>query len=728
MNKIAIHDGFLDSLLELPRPIQHKTKILLRKLQRNPNAPGLHLEKIQDTGNLYSVRIDQTYRGVLARSREQGSVVIPHVDSHDDAYAWARRHRAGVNPDSGIFEVMRSNPQPAAAAASREPAEAAGTPIGGLFEGLRDRNLRKLNISDDLIPLARSITDEDEFAAVADRFPLEAHTAVEMLLAGYTYQEALDELHTPATDVDADDIDAVLDFGSQGRLWVVDNEEELKRMLDAPQEKWRVFLHPSQRRLVDRDWNGPVRVLGGAGTGKTVVAMHRAKWLARHRAQQTDGKVLFLTFTANLAADLRRNLEDLVTHEEDLARVEVVHLDQWVYRFLNQHNFPQRIVYDHHDSGRQQAWDEALKAADPDLALEPEFYKEEWSKVVLAQGVLSRNEYLHAFRKGRGTPVTRPKRARIWQVFEAYRAHLAANGLIEKEDAYRAARHLVDANTGQLPYVSVIVDEAQDLGYEAFRLIASLARINPGGESMEQPGPNSLFIVGDPHQRIYDQQVVLGRCGINIRGRSSRLRVNYRTSREILHTAVSVLSDMPVDDLDGGTDTLAGYRSLFGGPEPKFLEMQNMEHGAALLQQWIANLQQEFDYGLQDICLVCRTNSQCDKWDEAIRDGNLPTHRIQTARDTRQTGAVQLATTHRVKGLEFPAVAILDAGPGNFPLMVAMNSAGSRADRELALHRERSLLHVAVSRAKRHLLVCTRTRFSPFLKPMLEAAGTRSDD
>ena len=269
--------------------------------------------------------------------------------------------------------------------------------------------------------------------------------------------------------------------------------------------------------------------------------------------------------------------------------------------------------------------------------------------------------------------------------------------------------------------MSVIVDEAQDLGYGAFRPIASLARVNPGGEPLEQPGPNSLFIVGDAHQRIYDQQVVLGRCGINIRGRSSRLRINYRTSREILHTAVSVLSDMPVDDLDGGADTLAGYRSLFGGPEPEFLEMQDMEHGVALLQQWIAALQSEFDYGLQDICLVYRTNSQYNKWDEAVRRANLPAHKIQTAQAPRATGAVQLATAHRVKGLESPAVAILDAGPGNFPLRGAVNAAGSQADRELALHRERSLLHVAVSRAKRHLLVCTRTQFSPFLAPMLEA-------
>ena len=726
MTQTAIYDTFFDALLELPRNIQQKTKILLRKLQRNPNTPGLNLERIQDTKNLYSVRVDRHYRGVLAKSQGDGAIVILHVDSHDDAYAWARRHRAGVNPDSGVFEIIPFSSQPTVTAEKQEPARESA---GGLFEGLRDRNLRKLNIPDDLISLAKSVTGEEDFALVANRFPQEAQAAIEMLLAGYSYQEALDELNAPATDVDADDIDAALArFGSQGRLWVVDDEEELKRMLDAPQEKWRVFLHPSQRRLVDRDWNGPVRVLGGAGTGKTVVAMHRAKWLARHRARVADGKILFLTFTANLAADLRRNLRDLITHDEDFNRVEVVHLDQWVYRFLNQHNFPQRIVYDQHDSSRQQAWDEALKTADSDLALEPEFYKDEWSKVVLAQGALSETEYLRVFRKGRGTPVTRPKRARIWRVFEAYRAHLAANGLIEKEDAYRAARHLVGTNAGQLPYVSVIVDEAQDLGYEAFRLICSLARINPGGDLLEQPGPNSLFIVGDAHQRIYDQHVVLGRCGINIRGRSSRLRINYRTSREILHTAVSVLGNITADDLDGGMDTLAGYRSLFGGPEPEFLEMQDMEHGAALLQQWITALQSESDYGLQDICLVCRTNRQCDEWDEAIRNANLPTHRIQTAQDTRQTGAVQLATAHRVKGLEFPAVAILDAGPGNFPLKVAVNAAGSQADRELTLRRERSLLHVAVSRAKRHLLLCTRTRFSPFLKQMREAAGARSDD
>ena len=204
-------------------------------------------------------------------------------------------------------------------------------------------------------------------------------------------------------------------------------------------------------------------------------------------------------------------------------------------------------------------------------------------------------------------------------------------------------------------------------------------------------------------------------------GVATPTRANYPTSREILHTGVSVPPSKSSTGMSLSTDTLTSYQCLFGGPEPEFLEKQDMEHGVTLLQQWIAALQSEFDYGLQDICLVCRTNALCNRWDEAIGNANLPTHRIQTARDTRATGALQLATAHRVKGLEYPAVAILDAGPGNFPLRVAVNTAGSQADRELALRRERSLLHVAVSRAKRHLLVCTRTQFSPFLKPMLDA-------
>jgi len=710
--QVVLSDTLFDCLWRLPRHVQAKIKELIFRFRRNPAALGQHRERIQGTRNLYSVRIDRQYRGILARGTDTGAVVLLHVNNHDAAYDWARRHRCEVNPDSGTLQIFESRTTPAPAPVAKDPQDAASPAAG-----LRDRQLRHLGIPESLVPVARTVTDTAEFEAVQDQFPPEAQDAMYMLLAGYSFSEALDELalSQQAEQFDPQDLDAALQRkGTQARFWVVEDEEELKRMLDAPQEKWRVFLHPSQRRLVERSWNGPVRVLGGAGTGKTVVAMHRAKWLLAHQVATAQDRVLFLTFTANLAADLQHNLQTLIVDDAALRRLEVVHLDRWVYRFLRQHDFPQTIVYDSEDEKKwSDLWQQAMQAGDPNLSLPPRFYQDEWARVILALGVASRQEYLEIPRTGRGTPLSRPRRARIWPVFEAYRAQLRLAGSIAKEDAYRAVRQIIDMRSVPLPYVSVVVDEAQDFGQEAFRLIHTLARdTDPHNSS----AADRLFLVGDAHQRIYDRQVVLSRCGIQIRGRSARLRINYRTSEQILQTAVAVLQDMKVDDLDGGADTLLGYRSLFQGPMPELREFTSLEQAVPELIAWVENLRAERHLRYEDFCFVARTLALRNEWAGVLAQQSQQVHCLEgRVTDGDAPGALRLATAHRVKGLEFSAVAILDADQENFPLQRALSRVGDASEKAQRLRRERALLYVAMSRAKQHLLLCTRKSFSPFL-------------
>ncbi len=716
--RVAISNDLFDILWKLPHKIRPKVKSFITRFQQHPNSPGMNRERIRGTRNLYSVRIDQSYRGVLAQ--DAGTIVLLHVDNHDDAYDWAKRHRFEVNAGSGILQVFE--PQPVT---GPDPGPEIPEPVGVLAT-FRDRQLLRLGLPEPLIPLARTVTGEADFDDIKQQFPAEAQDAMWMLLSGYSYEDALDEL-MPARqedDIDPNDITTALERpGSRAHFWVVEDEEELKRMLNAPQEKWRVFLHPSQRQLVDRIWNGPVRVLGGAGTGKTVVAMHRARWLATHQAQGSKDRVLFLTFTANLAADLKRNLQELITDNECLQRLEVVHLDSWVYRFMRQHDFPQTIVYNSADERLEEPWTQALQIRDEALGLAPRFYRDEWCKVVLAQGLFTREEYLRARRTGRGTRLSRIQRARIWPVFEAYRAQLRLAGLIEQDEAYHTVRNMIETGAVPLPYVAVVVDEAQDFGYEAFRLIHTLAH---GHGSSYPDKANRLFLVGDAHQRIYDRQVVLSRCGIQIRGRSFRLRINYRTSEPILQTALSVLEGMPVDDLDGGTDTLAGYRSLFGGPAPEQRQFASFANALQDLTAWVEQVRQEWNYQYDDFCFVARTRRLRDEWAGSLNHRGMPVHCIEgRATDVGIRDAVHLATAHRVKGLEFSAVVILDADPEHYPLAKALTQAADDTDRELCRRRECSLLHVAMSRAKRHLLLCTLTAFSPFLKSMQDEGITK---
>lgn len=726
--QVGIYLDVFDCLLDLPRQAQGKVKEFIRKFRRHPDLPGINREKIRGTKHLYSVRIDQKYRGVTFSPPRSGAVILMYVGDHDDAYAWATRHTCQVNPENGILQVFLSENTAAPSAEVAAPAHGSPAPQAqGLLDALqmRDRQALRLGIPEDLIPLARSIHHEDDYEQLKEHFPQEAQDALYMLLAGYEYGQALDELHQSQAeepDVDTDNIAAALArSGSRAHFWVVDDEEELKRMLDAPLDKWRIFLHPSQRRLVDRHWNGPVRVLGGAGTGKTVVAMHRARWLLQFHALEAESKILFLTFSATLAEDLKRNLRALLASEADFNRLEVIHLDSWVFRFLKQNQSSFRILYDNAETYvlRDQAWIEAIQEYGTNLEFDQRFYEDEWRYVVLAQGAFSQAEYLRVQRTGRGAALTRSKRAQIWKVFEAFRARLKASGYVEREDGFREARQIIETNGLRRPYAAVIVDEAQDLGNEAFRLIQALAHPAPTDADAEPELKNRLFIVGDAHQRIYDRHVVLGRCGIDIRGRSRRLRINYRTSEPVLKTAAAIMDGETVDDLNGGLDNLRAYRSLYGGPEPYYLPFASFLEAVEGVVAWIENLRRNHTLNYGDFCLVARKNRTLDQWAEALQHSGLDTYRLQRNNpDTGDIDAVRLSTAHRVKGLEFFCVAILDADAGSYPDLKYKPSEAEASVVQQWQQRERALLHVAVSRARRHLALCTATGdFSCFLPP-----------
>ena len=315
-----------------------------------------------------------------------------------------------------------------------------------------------------------------------------------------------------------------------------------------------------------------MRVLGGAGTGKTVVAMHRARWLARQFARELGrqaadgGRILFTTWTRNLAVDIEQNLRLICTPEE-MARIEVTNLDRWVRGFLQGQRYDFRVQYGRDDA----SWERALDLKDAGLEFPDAFYRDEWEQVVLARGVTSEDEYRRVSRVGRGTRLSRAARVKVWRVFEEYRAQLAERGLKEVDDAYRDAASLLDAGAAELAYRSVIVDEAQDMSAQAFRL---LRRIVPEGQ-------DNLFLVGDAHQRIYGRsRVVLSRCGINIVGRSRKLRLNYRTTEETRGWAATLLRGRPIDDLDGGADD-DRIRSLTHGPEPLLQRFESREAQAA---------------------------------------------------------------------------------------------------------------------------------------------------
>lgn len=333
----------------------------------------------------------------------------------------------------------------------------------------------------------------------------------------------------------------------------------------------------------------------------------------------------------------------------------------------------------------------------PEGLSEP-FVRAEWAQIVQVKGLTDQRAYLKTSRAGRGTPLDRRKRATLWDLFAEYRARMISEGLAEPDDAYREAVEILSVEAPNLPYAAVIVDEAQDMGEQAFRLIRAIVPETPKGDQ------NSLFIVGDAHQRIYARRASMSSCGIEVRGRSRRLRLNYRTTQEIRAWAVSILEGVSVDDLDEGTDTLFGYVSLLQGVSPELVGCASETEEMEGIVAWVRELPAE-QIQLSDIGVLCARRNDVKRVDEVLRASGIETVVLRAGPDDRSIPGIRIATMHRAKGLEFFAVAIPFLSVGSFPPTGALNSAVDAADRKDIVMQYRSLLHVAATRAKKALRV-----------------------
>jgi superfamily I DNA/RNA helicase/mRNA-degrading endonuclease RelE of RelBE toxin-antitoxin system len=723
MIQVAISADFLTAMTELPRAQQKKLNQFVNKLRNNPTSSALNYEKIKNSGSQYmrSVRVDQSYRCILLAPERGDVYILLYVANHDKAYDWAQRHQCQIHPSTGslqLFETQKTTipleqpvqPVPsndnATVAAPTETANVTDDSIRLLFADCNEKQLIRLGMPAEFKDIIFGLTSLDGLQRVEVQLPVDAYEALYMVAVGLDYEDVLADYNENIANevIDVDDYAAAIARSGSQRKFVIVDDEALQKMLDAPLEKWRVFMHPSQRKLVERDWNGPVRVLGGAGTGKTVVAMHRAKWLASRILPLSNKKVLFTTFTKNLAADIEAHLGQICSKAE-LDRIEVINIDAWVGRFIRRHEHKYQVVFSGDGNAkRQKCWQAAMKNMPTELNFSERFYTEEWMLVVQEQGITSLKEYIKAKRTGRGTRLNRKERIQIWAVFEEYQLQLSHHNLREMTDATKDCLDTIASKKINPMYEAVIVDEGQDMGTHAYKLIRAL---------VEEGNKNDIFVVGDGHQRIYRNKVVLGRCGINIVGRSKKLRINYRTTEETRRMAVSVLEGVSIDDLDDGKDDNKGYVSLMHGVTPKQTVYPSFAEEVDAITQIIESLEAD-NTKQQDICLVARTNRIRDDYAAALKRVGFDTYEIKTnGVEDRSIDGIRVATMHRVKGLEFQHLFIAGANAEVIPLG-KFHSDDPVEKREFELS-ERALLHVAMTRAIKSLVITSCGKPSPFL-------------
>ena len=692
--KVAISSDFLTAFARLPRQVQSKVTEFVNKFRNDPMSPGIHYEKLNSgiDKKIFSVRIDDTYRGIVVRQQETGVYLLLWVDHHDEAYQWAVNKRCEVNPQTGAIQVFDVQTVVEQVSAPEKVA---------LFALATDDDLLQLGVPEAQLDFVRSFIYKEDFYKAESAMPQDAYEHLSWLAEGFPVAEVWELLaEEQSTSASGEDLAAALDVPATLKSFVVvDGEDELRRIMAEPLEKWRVFLHPTQRKIVRKEYSGAARVLGGAGTGKTVVAMHRAKQLASKCEGQQ--RILMTTFTANLAADIRENLRKICTLEE-LRRIEVIHLDAWVNQFLRESSFSAQIGY---DDAIDPIWEKAILLANNDLPFEVPFYKEEWNRIVIAQEALTLDKYVKATRNGRGTRLDRKRRIQIWKVFENYQNLMKEYQIRDINTAMYESTKLLQAAGSKPRYASIIIDEGQDFSDNAYRLIRALA-----GEEH----PNDIFIVGDSHQRIYRNHPTLSKCGINVRGRSSILKINYRTTEEIRKHAFALLNGISFDDLDDGAD--------IGG------KCQSLTHGEKPIIENFGNANDEFDFmlgevkklknsgiALTDICVVARTKKLVDDYIALFTRAGIRSYAIKRNKaDDRSYDGLRVATMHRVKGLEFKYVFIAAVNNRIIPLPSAINKTDPVSEAE-SITSEKCLLYVAMTRAQKGVYITSYGKKSDFL-------------
>lgn len=703
--------------------IKKKLWAFIEKLSQSDETLGLHIEPMNNPKDprVRTGRVDDNFRAVLFRLEGAGAertYVYMGTWKHDDAIAIARSTILRINPINGVAELIEAGAPDsgddalAATQVDRAPVKLTVVPLLESV-GITLHDLTTgLGMDPSVASRAMAAANEDELFVVAESAQAWEGIALIDLAAGTPIDGVLASLDvepvaTPAPDDDAALIEAMKHPAAQMTFTFMHDNEELRRAIEEDDfAAWRVFLHPEQRRYVERDYNGPFRLSGGAGTGKTVVLLHRARRLA---VANPSARIVLTTFTVNLADNLRRDLlrlDPAVPIAASLGEpgIHVSGVDALSLAVLRTHPSEaaaataavlgeSRTIKGPATSSDR--WSSALAASGVGEGasdyLSPTFLEAEYESIIVPNAITTRDEYFTVRRPGRGVALDRVKRDSVWKVVAAYRTLLKMQQIADFSEVAAVAAQVYDGATVARPADHVLVDEGQDLVPAKWRLLRALA----------EPGVNDLFIAEDSHQRIYGQRTILSRWAIKIVGRSQRLTLNYRTTAQNLGYAVAVLEAGKYEDLESEEESTAGYRSSRSGPAPLrrgFATLtEELDAIASTLQTWSSDDQSG------SLAVLVRTNGFADTVARGLTERKVKAMRVDKGEPP--IGSVAVMNMHRAKGTEFSRVCIVGAGADNIPNPMTMKSAAAHGDESDALLRERSLFYVAATRARDALMI-----------------------
>ena len=681
--EFRIASTFTDSLTNLNNEEQKAVKTTAFDLQLNPANPGMQFHKLDKArdANFWSIRVSRDLRMIVHKSKT--SLVLCYVAHHDKAYQWAARRKLEAHPKTGAAQLVEIH----------ETVEEINIPIYVeveqpkplLFTEVPDSELLSYGVPPEWLSEVRKV-DEDSVLNLVDHLPDEAAEALLDLAVGVTPQvsKVLEEETDPFEHPDA-----------QRRFRVMNNVEELERALDYPWEKWTVFLHPAQRQLVKKQYNGPARVSGSAGTGKTIVALHRAVYLARNNP---DARVLLTTFSGALANALRTKLRRLISNEPRLGERLEVHAINDIGLRLYELNVSRPQIAD--PNFTRQLIDEAVVKVDGHK-FSKQFLYTEWEQVIDAWQLETWDAYRDVARLGRKTRLPENRRAVLWSIYERVISEFKANKMMTYPGLFSKLSDAI-AESKHPPFEFIIVDEAQDISVAQLRFLASLGKDRP----------NSLFFAGDLGQRIFQQPFSWISLGVDIRGRSQTLRINYRTSHQIRMQADRLLGP-EISDVDGNKENRRGTVSVFNGQKPVVIVVDTEDTEIDTVSNWLKERRGE-GLASHEIGVFVRSTPELKRATAAVEKSGL-TYNVLDENISTASGHVSVCTMHLAKGLEFRAVVVMACDDEAIPSQERIETVTDDTDLEEVYNTERHLLYVACTRARDHLLVTGVEPGSEFL-------------
>ncbi len=679
MIRISISDVGLDAIMNLPKKAQSKVRSLIDKLKNGgASAVGVHLEQISQFGDrlLRTARVDDNYRAIVGVGEDMYAILF--VGTHEEAYTWGARKRLEWNKLTQTLQIITVKESTETVIVPSDPKNKP------FFEGVPEEKLLKIGVPQDFISEVMRIVSDEDLDKLSEYLPDDAYENLYYVMNGDSIDNIIAQIEEGMVKDGGDKY-----FSNNNRRHFVEitDDEELQRILDQGFEKWQIFLHPSQRQLVETEYKGTIKVSGGAGTGKTIAAIHRLKFLCA----KPNANVLFTTFTTTLSNNLLPLIEKLGV---PLQRYTLNNIDKVLIAVSEKYGVkPGFKVMDYFGTDEPlKLWHEVLENEETEF--DEQFLRDEYVNVILYYNNKEEKKYLMQRRIGRSKALTRKQRVEVWRLVEKYVALKQEKKLADRYELFNETTDYLKENNIH-PYTNVIADEFQDFSNPELRFLRALVA----------KGKNDLFLTGDPIQRIYTgRKSNFGVAGINVKGvRSVKLKVNYRTTEQIKRVAVGVVKGMDFDDMSGGVETMDGYVSLIRqGVVPQYKMVEDANAEVRQVIDWLKECN-ESDIQSSEICVAVPTKNLLKDLQTQLHSNGIDYKLIKGEQRQGSNDGVSLCTFHSLKGLEYRVVILMGVNERNLPSKVPVNThpelKTAFAQKEY-LSSKRSLLYVAITRAR----------------------------